>query len=351
MADSLCGPSNALQNFQKHSSVDRTLQQDRLIGRQPQLQGFRSVPGPNAGVLDPEFQAFQAGNHPLESQQGFRPTPLAYAPQNLNPGLDGTWASDFQHLQVSNRLPNSVHHAVQARHTATNAQAPGGWAQDFQQIQGDQRGIIPQQMGNSSSQFSQRQSGIHQYGGPMMGGIMATRSATSAQQTPETLNEAAFDEAAFDDAAFAKAFDDAFENVEQEELNQEQNVSQDQSQNLGQDEEVLISESAERFMDSEIDHGQLLNQAPIGADIIHDPTDKSYPQPMQEDHTELARTAGHLLNVVSESNNEKFANSQFMQLMRQLRDREVEVAGSNMVNSTTGEKIGEELDGGIQVRT
>ena len=34
MADSLCGPSNALQNFQKHSTVDRTLQQDRLISRQ-----------------------------------------------------------------------------------------------------------------------------------------------------------------------------------------------------------------------------------------------------------------------------------------------------------------------------
>lgn len=33
MADALCGPSNALQNFQKHSSVDRTLQQDRLVGR------------------------------------------------------------------------------------------------------------------------------------------------------------------------------------------------------------------------------------------------------------------------------------------------------------------------------
>lgn len=33
MADALCGPSNALQNFQKHTTVDRTLQQDRLVGR------------------------------------------------------------------------------------------------------------------------------------------------------------------------------------------------------------------------------------------------------------------------------------------------------------------------------
>lgn len=40
--DSLCGPSNALQNAQKHTSVDRTLQQDRLISRQPPTQVSRS---------------------------------------------------------------------------------------------------------------------------------------------------------------------------------------------------------------------------------------------------------------------------------------------------------------------
>lgn len=38
MADALCGPSNALQNFQKQTSVDRTLQQDRLVGRHSPAQ-------------------------------------------------------------------------------------------------------------------------------------------------------------------------------------------------------------------------------------------------------------------------------------------------------------------------
>lgn len=38
MGDALCGPSNALQNIQKHASVDRTLQQDRLISRQSPSQ-------------------------------------------------------------------------------------------------------------------------------------------------------------------------------------------------------------------------------------------------------------------------------------------------------------------------
>lgn len=38
MSDTLCGPSNALQNLQKHASVDRTLQQDRLISRRSPSQ-------------------------------------------------------------------------------------------------------------------------------------------------------------------------------------------------------------------------------------------------------------------------------------------------------------------------
>jgi len=33
MADALCGSSNPLQNFQKYSQADRTLQQDRLTSR------------------------------------------------------------------------------------------------------------------------------------------------------------------------------------------------------------------------------------------------------------------------------------------------------------------------------
>lgn len=38
MADAYCGPSNALQNFQKHTAVDRSLQQDRLTSRRTPLE-------------------------------------------------------------------------------------------------------------------------------------------------------------------------------------------------------------------------------------------------------------------------------------------------------------------------
>ena len=35
MADSLCGPSNPIQAFQKETSVDRTLQRDRIASNRP----------------------------------------------------------------------------------------------------------------------------------------------------------------------------------------------------------------------------------------------------------------------------------------------------------------------------
>jgi len=35
MVEALCGPSNPLQNIQKHAGVDRTLQQDRLAFNRP----------------------------------------------------------------------------------------------------------------------------------------------------------------------------------------------------------------------------------------------------------------------------------------------------------------------------
>jgi hypothetical protein len=47
MADALCGPSNALQNFQKHTSVDRTLQQDRLVGRHSPAQVSQEATEPS----------------------------------------------------------------------------------------------------------------------------------------------------------------------------------------------------------------------------------------------------------------------------------------------------------------
>ena len=50
---------------------------------------------------------------------------------------------------------------------------------------------------------------------------------------------------------------------------------------------------------------------------------------------ELARTAGVLLETVKDEQNPKFKKSQFLSLMRQVRDREVVIEGSDLVQKTS----------------
>jgi hypothetical protein len=67
----------------------------------------------------------------------------------------------------------------------------------------------------------------------------------------------------------------------------------------------------------------------IGSDMIPQ-NDHKAPRTLEQssrDHDELARTAGQLVNSVSGETSSKFENSQFLSLMRRIRDRQVEVRG------------------------
>jgi hypothetical protein len=55
-------------------------------------------------------------------------------------------------------------------------------------------------------------------------------------------------------------------------------------------------------------------------------------QPRDPDADEMAATAGRLLERVADNTSAKFQNSQFLALMRRLRDREVEVKGDGLVD-------------------
>jgi hypothetical protein len=135
---------------------------------------------------------------------------------------------------------------------------------------------------------------------------------------------------AFDEEAFARAFDEAAKS-ELEGLTQYQD-----NHELGQD--ILINESAERFLASEIN--SIPNQAPIGADTIHDPTTED---PASQDPDALSRTAAQLLESVRHDHSEKFQNSQFLELMRQFRDKEATVEGDRIVGSSLNSGSVEEI--------
>jgi len=155
----------------------------------------------------------------------------------------------------------------------------------------------------------------------------------------------------FDDEAFARAFEEAARNeealaqerqdtemVQNNEQGQNVEVGQDQGIELGQD--ILINESASRLLSSDSD--ALAHQPPIGADQIHDPTSPEREQRQEDtDPDALARTAGQLLNSVRHDSSEKFQNSQFLELMRGLRDRDVMVAGDRFVGAGDTERDAE----------
>ncbi|KAF1356131.1 hypothetical protein BDV97DRAFT_392 [Delphinella strobiligena] len=211
MSDALCGPSNALQNFKSHTSVDRTLQQDRLISRQQPGQGFRSH-DPNAGILDPEFEAFQAGqpsafaanglSHPLPIHDHFSQNLQHAGPSHSHPSQTPAWAADFQNLNINSPAPLQQQQQQQQQRPMTQNPA---WANQFQQTSA-----------NTLTHAGYASSGLQYQNGPaysmnqsFMPGIPRAQFQAPLQQSQSI--QAAKDD--FDDAAFQAAFDSAMEDA------------------------------------------------------------------------------------------------------------------------------------------
>lgn len=115
--------------------------------------------------------------------------------------------------------------------------------------------------------------------------------------------------------------------------------------------ENIITSTNERLMSQ---YPLLSSRVPINHDNIWEdleaagyPTSRLMPekteqQPEQKDDErprhnddEMAETAGRLLERVADNTSDKFQNSQFLELMRRLRDREVKVDGDKMVEVST----------------
>ncbi|GAB7348664.1 hypothetical protein MBLNU459_g7028t1 [Dothideomycetes sp. NU459] len=214
MSDALCGPSNAFQQFQKHTAVDRTLQQDRLVSRQSPAQAFRSH-DPNAGLLDPEFEAFQAGQPPaaafaapqfplLEPLNRFQTPPTRYAPgpgpgpSYAAPAQAPAWASDFQQQQLS-PPPASAHHAPQARNQHWDRlfhQSGSGGPAQTHPVQ------RPALQYRTPPPFAMTQ----QFGGQFQHSHVPPQAQHAHMDQGSRMDQ-------FDDAAFERAFDAAMDDV------------------------------------------------------------------------------------------------------------------------------------------
>ncbi|KXS93447.1 hypothetical protein AC578_2998 [Pseudocercospora eumusae] len=344
MADAVCGPSNALQQFKQHTDVDHTLQQDRLASRQHPAQNFRS-PNPYAGALDPDFEAFQAGHsfplqdNPLQLQTpvGFGNPAQAHAP---------SWAADFQRMHISQPQQQQQQQQQHQHQHFQPAPSSADWAQDFRahiaQAAPRAQNSLP-----SPQAFQQRaRYGLNGFQSQFPQSFQPSYAPAVQSKGKESVTEQ------FDDAAFAAAFDQARHDMMAETVEAEaQDVAQEQEPTAQEliDEvnaekfEALVEQAATEMLrepghDLDMEEYTPLRMAHNGTDIEHEPLQTFQQEEQQEqkqahDDDALAATAEELLEKVKHNQSDKFRNSQFLGLMRKLRDREVRVEGDKMVET------------------
>ena len=125
----------------------------------------------------------------------------------------------------------------------------------------------------------------------------------------------------YDEAAFERAFDAASEHMQQSE---ESAHRKDDQLDTG------LHDTKAQESQGWLDHSR------IGADRILDEAQKSDEESNEaDDAEELARTAGQLLENVKDDQSQKFQESNFLSLMRQLRDKGVRVEGDKLVDVST----------------
>ena len=331
MADALCGPSNALSSFQKHAQVDRTLQQDRHTGpRHSPAQGFRSF-DPRAGSLDAEFHAFEnAPTNPFQLQQPAWQQNAGPASQS-QPALG--WANDFQNLRISNAPIPVSQFRTEAPLIKTT---PGGWQQEFMMqrqnatpiSQQKQPAFAPQAEQPSYTPFLGSSGYMPQQGLPAQIGASAQTQAHEPQ---------------FNEADFETAFNNAYIDMMKSAIETSSGTMLDAGQSQSYLDMMKSAFGTSSGMMQDAGHDQALGEEDVLQSDIHQPSDTKIgsdaidytemkdrgPDQDTRDAGALARVAGQLVQNVSHEQDEKFKNSQFLDLMRKIRDREVEVRNND----------------------
>jgi hypothetical protein len=242
---------------------------------------------------------------------------------------------DFQQMNNSKLPQFQQSYTTPAQQRADT----GGWHQDFAQ----QFRVAPKQHGMSQPGHIHGQSN-YQYTPALSNTRMGMQNQFTGGMLGAQIDQPMIQEQpaeAFDEAAFAKAFEEAARSEMKIGQDTTQNIKQhgEEQVDIGQD--VIVDDLPPQPMAPE----QLSSQERIGADLIHDPMKVNQEYARQEDPDALAKTAGQLLHSVRNNHSEKFQKSQFLELMRQLRDKTVMVKGDNIVGTS------DELLDDLEMRT
>lgn len=190
-------------------------------------------------------------------------------------------------------------------------QRTGGWHQDFLDQQNQHSPYQSQQQQVPASQnYSEWSYG---YTGGLAPQHHNIQSPMAQQKQPERKTEDVYDEA---------AFERAFEAARQEMQQSEESAHRKQTQR-----DAGLHDTTDQERQEWLDHSQ------IGTNRLFDEAQKREEEGKEaDDAEELARTAGQLLENVKSDQSQKFQESSFLSLMRQLRDREVRVEGDVLVD-------------------
>lgn len=217
----------------------------------------------------------------------------------------GDWAADFQRLQLS-----GPSHTFDQR-PGPSVASQHGWQNEFMQQQ--QHGP-PTQQHHQHQPFSQGFQPSFAPGYPLhtrpMNTLPAAESMAAQQPSAEKFDESAF-EAAFEQASA----DMMSQNMENTQDDREESANGTALSNT-----------------SAVDEPQEFIR--IGSDTIPQANNRG-PEARVNDADELAKTAGHLLESVSHDQSQKFRESNFLALMRRIRDREVHVEGDEFREVST----------------
>ncbi|KAK6529213.1 hypothetical protein TWF281_008396 [Arthrobotrys megalospora] len=273
-SSSMCGPSNPLQSLKNHTSFDRSLQQDRFRS-QPASSQFRQQSHLIPQQHD-EFEQFLSTSPGPSQTLRTRPSLQNFAAPPSPALQQAGWATDFQRLQIATPPPVQTHQPV-----AT------GWGAEF----------LSQLNASPAPSISQQKAPV---GSSFMGMNTGYMPMTSMHSYEPLQSNHVDTKASYTDAEFDQMFEEA----------------------------ATLQSDVMDFPQREVPN-PLQNTVPQPEDVkedVKEEQDKS-----RDDADELARTAGQLVDTLSQDTSRKFQESQFVALMRKLRDKTVKVEDGKMV--------------------
>ncbi|CCC06620.1 hypothetical protein SMACR_00645 [Sordaria macrospora] len=350
MADNMCGPSNGAKNLLAHADRDRTLHQDRLVNSPNSAAGasFRNrpsfaadgafdnfqqapmldAPGPSLGFAqnnlilnNPGAPAFHAGQAPGVFGHAAGAMPATAAPMHSSGAAAHGWVDQFANMQLrqdtthpapamSSQAMSTVTHnpmmGMQDDHMAYNTHQFGGMGMGVGMDMGMGMGM------SMDDPFVMHDTGLNNF---------------THQQPQVGLNDHV--ETALDVEAFNKAFGEYDDSSFEQELAE---WAQKEKAEKAQQQAQREFEAAEAEWMAQ--HGPTAEN-----NTKEQETKEEAEARRREGNEELAKAANAILTSVADNQSEKFQKSTFLDLMRRIGNREVEVDGDKLVDVATGEQV------------